>query len=125
MESNFNNLYSSIHYRKMSIIKECYHDFSCNEERYALEIWQTINRYNSELKGFYTSEYPKELLNDLHFEILPKSQMSGRRNLFCISLKYLRVNVSKLHFHLMTIGVAKEFIDKSSSEEKNYLTIWI
>lgn len=109
----------------MSIIKQCYHDFSSNEERYAFEIWQTINRYNNEKQGFYTSEFSKELLNDLHFEILPKFKMSGRRNLICISLKYLSVNFSKLHINLMTLGISKEFIDKSSSEEKNYLTVWI
>jgi hypothetical protein len=105
--------------------KISYHDFTSNEERYASEICYVINKYNSEQQGFYTSGFPKELLNDLHFEILSKSEMIGKRHLISISLKHLTVNFSKLHIHMMTFGISKEFNDKNSSEEKKYLTVWI
>jgi hypothetical protein len=115
------------------MLKECSFDTSHEEEK-AFLIWNVINKYYSEIKGFTTLEFPKQILNDLHFEILSKSEMIGKRHLICISLKYHSIDLSKLHLHLMTLGINKEFIcsipkesndDKSSLYDKSYLSIWI
>jgi hypothetical protein len=98
------------------------------EEEKAFLIWGIINRYNNKGKDYYSPDFDRKILNDLHFEILSTSQMSNKNHLIGISLKYHSINLSKLHLHLMMLGINKEFIDKTSSEnelEKKYLTVWV
>jgi len=105
--------------------KVCYFEMS-NEESKAFEIWQAISRYSNKSQGFISLGFPIEFLNDLHFEILNKREMTGKNHLISISLS-LQIDFSLLAHHLMTFGIVKQFQDKTvkEKEERKYLTVWV
>jgi hypothetical protein len=108
--------------------KSCSFDTSAEEEK-AFLIWGVINRFNNKGKDYYSPDFDRKILDNLNFEILSTSQMSNKNHLIGISLKYHSIDLNKLHLHLMTFGINKEFVDKTSTTdselEKKYLTVWV
>ncbi len=92
------------------------------EENLAFEIYQVINRYNSKLKGYNSFHFDNSVLDNLIFEISNKEDIRGKNLLFSYVLKE-GVNIKSIELHLMTIGIKREFTDKSNHDENRYLVI--
>ena len=92
------------------------------EEKIALEILEAINLYNTKVNGF-SLEFNPDILNELNFEIV--DDFDSKNVLIAFVLKYSKLNLDKIHLHLMYLGIKKSFIDKSSFNSYQYLTVWI
>lgn len=91
------------------------------EEAIAFEIYQILNDYNSKIKGYNDFHFDKSILDDFHFEIV--NDFYDKNVLFSYVLKE-DTNINNIEFHLMTIGIKKEFTDKSNLDSKRYLAVW-
>ena len=110
----------------MGRISECIHDFSSSEEWKAYEIYLAINKYYTFIKGFASLSFPKELLNDFFFEILNKDEMAGKNTIITISYNNdnPKLDLNLLQLHMMTFGIRREFINKSSLDHRRFITVW-
>ncbi len=88
------------------------------EEDLAFEIWLSIN---NRINKAHLPINDHSFINELNFEII--SDFYNKDVLFSYVLKE-DTNITYIEFHLMSIGIKKNFIDNSNFESKRYLTVW-
>lgn len=91
-------------------------------ENLALEIYQTIDSFQKEQKGYSSLELDKEILTNLNFEIV--NDFYDKNVLISYVLKP-STSIIEIELHLMFLGINKEFLNNSNPNKKRYLTVWI
>ena len=97
-----------------------YYDALSKEENIAFTIYQVLNDYNSKKKGYNDFHFDKSILEAFSFEII--NDFNNKHVLFSYVLKP-DTNIRNIEIHLMTIGITREFVDKSVSDKKRYLAV--